>query len=154
MIAFMARWRRVSISVFVIFWILLFHYESLRAFYLSPLAGRPLSKFPLLFPPAGWIMFYEVDNSWSTAEVYGRKKIGEPEFIDPHRIFETRFVGFDNIHRNIMVNALDGRRTADFCGFLKRKFPEYDAFIVFLAGYPELVPKGGRQKMYRPLYKC
>lgn len=146
--------RKFLISVFVVFWILLFHYESLRAFYLSPVFGRQLPKWPLLFPPAGWIMFYEVGNSWSTAEVYGLKDESVPERIDPHRIFETRFVGFDNIRRNIMVNVLDGRRGRDFCAFLQRKFPHYSDFLVVHVGLPALVPKSAQRKVYQPLYQC
>lgn len=146
--------RNILISIFVIFWLILFHYESLREFYLEPFLQRPLAKFPLLFPPAGWIMFYDVGNSWSTAEVYGLKENREPEYINPHKIFETRFVGFDNIHRNIMVNVLDERKQEAFCSFLKRKFPEYLSFVVVHAGYPTLVPREQKQKFSQPLYQC
>ena len=150
----MKKIRKVLISIFLVGWICLFHYESLRGFYLSPLLGFRLPKFPLLFPPAGWIMFYEVGASWSTAEVYGVREKGPPELIDPHRIFETRFVGFDNIHRNMMVNVLDQRRAPEFCAFLRRKFPAYSDFEVRIAGYPDLVFEKPPKKMERPLYQC
>ncbi|MDO8580528.1 MAG: hypothetical protein Q7S13_03515, partial [Candidatus Omnitrophota bacterium] len=49
--------RNIFISLFVIVWLGIFHYESTRAFFLEPLFHRPLYKFKFLFPPAGWIMF-------------------------------------------------------------------------------------------------
>ncbi len=151
----MTQARRITVSIFVVLWTLLFHYESLRTFYLTPLFGRSLPKFPLLFPPAGWIMFYQVDPSWSTAEVYGLKPESEkPEWIDPHRIFTTDFIGFDNIHRNIMVNVLDPRVAPHFCPYLKRKFPEYVKFIIVHAVFPDLVSEKPPQKYYQPLYPC
>lgn len=150
---FVSRPRKIVISLFVILWTVLFHYESLRAFYLTPLFGRSLPKWPLLFPPAGWIMFYDVGSAWTTAEVYGLKGKGV-ERIDPHQIFKTRFVGFDNIHRNIMVNVLDVRRGRDFCRFLERKFPEYTGFTVVHAGYRRLTPPSEQEKLYQPLYQC
>ena len=151
----MTRVKKFSISFFIILWVLVFHYESARALYLSPALNMELPKLKLLFPPAGWIMFYEVNKSWSTAEVYGLKDGQEkPDFIDPHRIFETRFVGFDNIRRNIMVNALDPRMSNQFCTFLKRKFPEYAHFQIALAGYPDLVKERPAKKYLKPIYQC
>ena len=146
--------RKIVISVFVIFWILLFHYESLRAFYLTPAMGQSLPKFPLLFPPAGWIMFYQVGNSWGTAEVYGWREGHPPEKIDPHRIFETRFVWFDNIHRNIMVHLLDRRKAYQVCMMLRRKMPEYSSFMVLHTGYPEVAPVEKQKKFTRLMYRC
>ncbi len=87
--------RHTLISLFVVVWVAVFHYESLRLNYLSPLAGRVLPKLRFLYPPAGWIMFFRVDRSYGFAEVHGIKE-GRPTLIDPHRIFATRFVGYDN----------------------------------------------------------
>ena len=100
-------------------------------------------------------MFYEVGDSWSTAEVYGLRP-GEmtAERIDPHRIFTTRFVGFDNIHRNIMVNAISDHPIPQFCSYLKRKFPEYTKFGVVLAGYSTLTKENPPKKRMRMLYEC
>ena len=132
-------WRRSRvISIFVVAWTLVFHYETLRANYLSPLAGRELPKLPLLFPPAGWIMFFNVDRSYGFAEVYGLRD-GEPILLDPHDIFETSFVGYDNIRRNVLISVLDGHRAGSFCRFLHRKFPGYDGFAVVYAQYPDLI---------------
>ena len=65
------RLRNLAISVFVIIWIAVFQYETLRLNYLSPLAGRMLPKVKFLYPPAGWIMFFQVDRLYGFAEVYG-----------------------------------------------------------------------------------
>lgn len=146
--------RNTFITLFTLAWILIFHYESLRAFYLSPWAG-PLPKTPFLFPPAGWIMFYRVEDSWATAEVYGvRKDTSAVEGIDPHRIFITNFVGFDNIRRNIMANVIRAGHHLEFCRYLRRKFPEYEKFGIFLSGYPSLTREKPRQKRMRMLYEC
>ncbi len=51
-----------AITVFVLCWSLVFHYESLRVNYLMPLTHHELPKTPLLFPPAGWIMFVNIDS--------------------------------------------------------------------------------------------
>lgn len=155
----MLRRQRVLITWFVIGWMILFQYETLRAQYLSPLvlrlrlaqAGRPLPKFPLLFPPAGWIMFYNVDNSYGFAEIYGITG-SEPTLLDPHDIFPIKNVGYDNIRRNVLVSVLDGRRAENFCQFLQRKFPHYDSFAVVYAQHPDLIETPelvGRQVAYR-----
>jgi hypothetical protein len=97
--------RHTAITVFVVCWSLVFHYESLRANYLIPLTHHHLPKIPLLFPPAGWIMFFNIEPSYSIVEVYGLR--GEqPVLLDPHEILSTRFVGYDNIHRNVLISVL------------------------------------------------
>ena len=98
------RVRNAFITCFVILWILIFHYESLRYFYLQPLLQRPLPQTKFLFPPAGWIMFYNVGDTSGNVEVYGVKD-GQSQLIDPHDIFRTRTFGFDNIHRGILGAA-------------------------------------------------
>ena len=144
--------RSIPITWFVLCWMLLFQYETLRANYLSPLFKRPLPKLALLFPPAGWIMFYNVDRSYGFAEVYGIRGT-EPVQLDPHAIFETKAVGYDNIRRNVLVGVLSQDRAQDFCRFLKRKFPTYDDFLVVYAEYPDVVNTPERI-LRRPAYRC
>ncbi len=130
--------RKRAMSLFVIAWLLVFHYETVRYHYLSPLFHRELPKLPLLFPPAGWIMFFRVDETEGRAEVYGLQR-GQPVLIDPHNIFTTRFVGYDNIRRNVLVSVLYREQARDFCRFLWRKFPEYEGFLVTYLEYPSVI---------------
>ena len=134
------RWRGrdLLISLFVLAWIGVFHYETLRVNYLSPLVGRELPKLKFLYPPAGWIMFFDVDRSYGFAEVYGLRQ-GGPELLDPHDIFTTRFVWYDNIRRNVLVGVLSERQAPQFCAFLHQKFPSYEQFAVVYAVYPDVV---------------
>ena len=145
-------WRRQTITWFVLCWTLLFHYESLRASYLNPLVGRPLPKIPLLFPPAGWIMFFNIDKSYGFAEVYGVRD-GQPFLIDPHRVFETRFVGYDNSRRNVLISVLDADDAPGFCRLLRRKFPTYNAFVVVYGAYPDLIETPNRI-LRQVAYRC
>jgi hypothetical protein len=144
--------RNVLITVFVIVWLALFHYESLRHQVLSPLAGRALPKLKFLFPPAGWIMFFNVGESEVRAEVYG-KRGGSLELIDPHRIFDNRWLGYDNIHRNILVTVLDPRHADALGAYLRRKFPEYQAFYVMQVVYPSNIRFPG-MKRSGVVYAC
>lgn len=132
--------RHTIITIFVIIWTLLFHYESTRHFYLEPLLGKPLFKVKFLFPPAGWIMFYNVDDHFGYVEVYGiRGK--ETQLIDPHDIFRTRTFGFDNIHRNILSSVADPGLGRSFCRFLRYRFPYFDRFAVTVVYYPSIIKK-------------
>ena len=143
---------RALVTCFVAAWLSLFIYESFRFSYLSPLAGTPLPKMPLLYPPAGWIMFYRVDPAYGFAEVYALKPGRQPELLDPHAIFSTRAIGYDNIHRNVLVSVLDSRLKPGFCRFLRRKFPEADGFAVVHAEYPDVMAEPDhilRQVLYR-----
>lgn len=138
--------RNAWISVFVAVWVAVFHYETLRLNYLSPLvlrlrsglAGRELPKLQFLYPPAGWIMFFNVDRSYGYTEVYGVRE-GRAELLDPHAIFETRFIGYDNIHRNVLIAVLSPHQAQPFCRYLRRKMPQYEAFAVVYAAYPDLM---------------
>ena len=155
--------RNTWITIFVIIWIAVFHYETLRLNYFTLLACRefplsarlkavvhsdlfrqlssqcpPLPKLKFLYPPAGWIMFFNVDRSYGFAEVYGLKG-GHPTLIDPHEIFETRFVGYDNINRNVLVSVLSAADGPRFCPYLQRNFPQYEHFAVVYARYPDLI---------------
>ena len=146
--------RNTAISVFAACWLLLFSYETLRAGYLSPLAGRRLPKFPLLFPPAGWIMFYTVDRTYGFAQVYALSHGGDKAIlVDPHDIFETKAVGYDNIRRNVLVGVLARDRAPDFCRYLRRKFPEAQAFAVIYAQYPDVVNEPDRIQR-QVAYRC
>ncbi|MBI3320140.1 MAG: hypothetical protein HYZ89_06095 [Candidatus Omnitrophica bacterium] len=152
--------RNVWITSFVILWIAVFHYETFRLNYLSPLvlrlrsgqAGRELPKLKFLYPPAGWIMFFNVDRSYGFAEVYGLSA-GHPTLLDPHAIFETRFLGYDNIHRNVLISVLSPHAAPRFCRYLQRKFPQYDAFRVVYAVYPDLVNRPDEIQR-QVLYQC
>ncbi len=153
-----------AITWFVICWILLFHYESLRANYLNPLLppgprvlavplGRwMLPKWPLLFPPAGWIMFYNVSKPYGFAEVYGLQR-GRSVLIDPHAILQTRAVGYDNIHRNVLIGILSEGHAPAFCRYLRRKFTGYDGFVVVYAEYPDPVEQPERI-LRQVAYRC
>ncbi len=133
------RRRTILISLFVCVWVGVFHYETLRLNYLSPLVGRELPKLKFLYPPAGWIMFFDVDRSYGFAEVYGLAP-GQPSvLLDPHDIFSTRFVWYDNIRRNVLVGVLAPHHTPRFCAYLGRKFPQYGAFAVVQGHYPDVV---------------
>ena len=161
--------RHVWISLFVIVWISLFHYETLRLRYLSPLVGHELPKLKGLYPPAGWIMFFNVDRTYGMAEVYGLQRPSDfiqgaipsgvegqptyhPVLLDPHTIFATRFLLYDNIRRNVLISVLSPSRAKDFCQFLTRKFPSYERFAVVYAQYPDVADRPTdvqRQLAYR-----
>ena len=141
-----------AITAFVICWTLVFQYETLRANYLSPLFNRELPKLPLLFPPAGWIMFYNVDKSYGFAEVYGIKE-RKPVLLDPHDIFKTKAIGYDNIHRNMLVGVLSRNRAREFCRYLRRKFPAYESFAVVVAEYPDVAATPERI-LRQVAYRC
>ena len=146
--------RNTAINVFVTCWLLLFGYETFRAGYLSPLLGRRLPKFPLLFPPAGWIMFFNVDRTYGFAQVYALPRGGtSPVKLDPHDIFETTAVGYDNIRRNVLVGVLSRDRAPAFCRYLRRKFPQYGAFAVVYSQYPDVVDEPTRV-LSQLAYRC
>lgn len=144
--------RNAWISLFVVLWSLLFHYESLRYNYLNRWTGADLPKVKFLYPPAGWIMFFQVGEGDGRAEVYGRKG-SDGELIDPHRIFATRWVGYDNIRRNVLITVLSPHYQGDFCRYLQRKFPEYEGFLVMEA-YTPSVSKQPDQVLRRLAYRC
>ncbi|MBI5150327.1 MAG: hypothetical protein HZA28_06120 [Candidatus Omnitrophica bacterium] len=146
------RWRNVFISIFTLLWLFVFHYESTRYFYLTPFAQREMLKFKFLFPPAGWIMFFNVDDSYSYVEVYGKK--GEAlQPIDPHDILRTRTIGFDNIHRNVLSTVYSRELAGPFCRFLKRRLPYYDDFVVVAVEYPSVSREPDR-RLQQALYRC
>jgi len=129
--------RNTFIILFVVLWTVLFHYESTRHFYLNSLTEINLPKTKLLFPPAGWIMFYRVDARFGHAQVYGIQ--GEQKtLLDPHDILRVRTILYDNIHRGIMGSVINKRNGPQFCGYLKRRFPTFDNFLISYAHYPDI----------------
>jgi hypothetical protein len=144
--------RNIIISIFVICWLLLFHYESIRYFYLQPHFKQPLPKLKFLFPPAGWIMFFNVDDRYSYAEVYGIKN-GIPQMINAHDIVKTRFIGFDMVQRNVLSTVLEPRLRPSFCGAMHQNFPEFDRFIVTIVQYPALT-KSRYERQQAEVYQC
>jgi hypothetical protein len=146
------RLRNAVITLFVIVWTAVFHYESLRYFYLNSLFKRDLPKLKLLFPPAGWIMFFDVDDAYATVDVYGIKG-NSTQLIDPHDIFRTRTFGFDNIHRGIMGIAANREKAPMFCQFLRRRFPYFEKFAIVQDYYPSIT-KEPYHRMEQVLYQC
>ncbi len=148
----MARSRHLFINLFVICWIILFQYETFRAHYFGPLFKRELPKFPLLYPPAGWIMFYQIDNSYGFAETYGIR--GQtPIKLDPHRIFETKGIGYDNIRRNVLIEILYPSERPAFCRYLRRKFPDFDSFAIAYGQCPDII-RAPKNVMRQVVYQC
>ncbi|MBI5688327.1 MAG: hypothetical protein HZC54_24920 [Verrucomicrobia bacterium] len=144
--------RKFRISVFVAVWLTVFCYESLRYNYLGRWLRADLPKVMFLFPPAGWIMFYHVDDTDGRAEVWGR--IGDKrELIDPHRIFATRWIGCDNIRRNVLITVLDPAHERAFCRYLRRKFPACDGFDIVQVWTPSVTKEPGRQ-IRQNIYRC
>src|SRR3989338_10666462 len=147
-----SRVRNTAISIFVVLWLFIFHYESTRHFYLSALAKRELPKFKFLFPPAGGIMFFNVDDTYSHVEVYG--KMGESvHLVDPHDIFRTRTLGFDNIHRNVLSSVGSRQNAAVFCRYLAWRLPSYEDFVITTVYYPSLVREPYKH-LQEVLYRC
>ena len=146
------RARHWLISAFVVGWIALFHYETLRLSYLSPLLGRELPKTKFLYPPAGWIMFFNVDPSYGMAEVYALQH-GQPKRLNPHDIFRTRFIGYDNIRRNVLISVLSPRVAPQFCAYLHRRFPDAESFAVVYRVYPD-VAAAPEDSRYQVQYQC
>lgn len=144
--------RNCLIMIFVVGWLILFNYESLRQFYLNPLFRKELPKVKLLFPPAGWIMFYQVSPSYGFVEVYATRE-GLVQQIDPHLILLTRAIGYDNINRNALVAVLEPSIREQFCRFLRRKFPIFDNFSIIYAQYPNLI-NAPLVKEQRLVYQC
>lgn len=144
--------RDFFISLFVVVFVLLFHYESVRFFYLNPFFKKDLPKTKFLFPPAGWIMFFAVDDDYGCVEVFGVKD-KKLQVIDPHDILRTRTIGFDNIHRNVLSTVGSPSMAKSFCPFLERRFPYFDRFLVVAVYYPSLT-KEPYQRLQQVQYQC
>ena len=146
------RWRNRFITVFVVIWLALFHYESVRHFYLEPLVKQSLPKMKFLFPPAGWIMFFNVDDRFGYREVYGIKE-GKLQSIDPHEIVRTRTIGYDNIYRGVLGTVANPARAKDFCKYLNYRFPYFESFAVNLVYYPSITKEPYR-RLQQVEYVC
>lgn len=148
-------WKNAAVTIFVILWMGLFQYESIRSFYLNRQFNRIFPKTKFLFPPAGWIMFYQVDKSGGYFEVYGVKN-NQSQLIDPHDIFRTRTIGYDNIHRGILGSVNNPNNpavAAQFCRYLNYRFPYFEKFFITASYHPDMVerPYDRRQNI---LYQC
>ena len=148
----MKKIRNIVITLFVLTYGFAFHYESLRHFYLNPIFNKDLPKIKLLFPPAGWIMFYNVGSQYGHTEVYGVKN-NVNQKIDPHEIFRVRTLGYDNIHRGILGVVTYRQKAPLFCAYLKKRFDYFDEFLVVSNYYPSFVEEPFNQKQFVQ-YKC
>lgn len=144
--------RDTIISIFVVLWLLVFNYESIHRYYLEPWLKRPLPKLKLLFPPVGWIMFYDVGDEYSCAEIYGVNADGIQQ-IDPHEILATMTFGFDNIHRNVLSIVFADSMQSPVCRFLEHKFPEFENFLITAVHYPS-VTQTPHKRLQRVMYQC
>ncbi len=144
--------RNKLISIFVIVWLAVFYYESTCYYYLQPFFKRELPRMKFLFPPAGWIMFYNITDNFGYVEVYGVKN-GAPQLIDPHQILQTRAIGYDNINRNALITVLTPGVSQSFCPFLERKFPYFEKFLVTYVEYPHLAEQPF-EKVQTVVYTC
>ena len=98
-------------------------------------------------------MFYNVDNGYGYAQVYGVKN-GKTQAIDPHVILQTRAIGYDNISRNALVSVLTGGGIEkSFCAFLRRKFPYFESFLVTYVNYPSVTERPFEQ-LQTIAYEC
>ena len=98
-------------------------------------------------------MFFTVGDSNGFAEVYGVRGGEQPQRIDPHDIIQVRTIGYDNIHRNILSAVSDQQLKPEFCRYLERKFPDFDAFLVTAVYYPSLTKKP-HYRLQKVIYQC
>lgn len=149
------RVRNTYISIFVVLWLALFQYESLRGFFFNGYLKQEFPKTRFLFPPAGWIMFYTVEPEGGYYEVVGVKG-RQRHVIDPHEIFRVRTIGYDNIHRGILGSAYSPSNphvAATFCRYLNSRFPEFDRFYFMGYFYPNIIEKPFDRRE-RIIYQC
>ncbi len=144
--------RNIFITLFVIAYTLVFHYESTRHFYLNPLFKKELPKVKFLFPPAGWIMFYRVDKQYGFTEVYGIKD-KQQQRIDPHEIFKVRTIGFDNIHRGVLGTVTYRQYAQSFCRHLRSTFDYFDEFLIVSHYYPDFIKEPFERRDFVQ-YRC
>ncbi len=153
------RLRDCFINYFVVIWLFLFFYYNTRSFLLEPfLRGAfrnptlTLEGNKFLFPPAGPIMFYNVNSAFGHHRVLGIKN--EEAFeLDPHDIYLTRTFFYDNVHRGVLGEIGDLSNAPSFCYTMYRRMPEFDDFVVTLRVYPSLTTS---RYVYREklIYHC
>ena len=154
-----SRLRDQFISIFVVIWLLVFMYNTARHFLLRPLWTKffpqsaiefPINKF--LFPPAGPIMFYNVDDSFGSFRVSGIKD-GQLYELNPHQVVLNRTLFYDNIHRGVLGVVAARESIPDFCRMMVRRFPEFDDIAVGIRQYPSLIRS---RTLYKEgwLYRC
>jgi len=97
-------------------------------------------------------MFFNVDDQFAHTEVYGVKN-NEPQLIDPHLIFRTRTIGFDNIHRNVLSEVLSTQEEKPFCRYLRWRFTDFDRFLVTVVVYPSVI-KEPFHRVQQLVYEC
>jgi len=154
------------ITFFVIFWMVLFHYESVRHFYLNPyvypkiknlkvvakLLPEGFKKTKFLFPPAGWIMFFRVTPSYGNVEIIAID--GQRSYrLDPHQVLLTRDIMYDNVYRGVLGSFAENRNAPQTCRYLKRRFPEFDNFIVRYHYYRNVVDSPYKYDVI-PQFQC
>ncbi len=100
-------------------------------------------------------MFFNVDDQFGHAEVYGVTDGDALRVvpIDPHEILPTRFIGFDNVKRNVLSSVLHRHMKEPFCRYLNRKFPDFDRFLVTAVHYPS-VTKTPHERYQSVVYQC
>ena len=99
-------------------------------------------------------MFYKIANGWFTAEVYGLDTGGKAVPIDPYRIFETPYAGIDRVKRNGLATVLSSYRKDAFCGYLRRRFPEFSDFSVMGIRHRQLAPELSAKEYISTSYRC
>ncbi|GEM_PF-978650 len=133
------------ISCFVVIWLVLFFYNNTRHMLLEPFFRKSLhnptfnlamNKF--LFPPAGPIMFYDVGDAFGYHKVFGIKG-GQIFELDPHQIYLSRTLFYDNVHRGVLGDIADPGNIPLFCRVMHRRMPEFDDFAVVFRVYPSLM---------------
>lgn len=87
--------------------------------------------------------------------MYGVKN-NQSQLIDPHDIFRTRTIGYDNIHRGILGSVNNPNNpavAAQFCRYLNYRFPYFEKFFITASYHPDMVerPYDRRQNI---LYQC
>jgi len=97
-------------------------------------------------------MFFNVNDSFSYVEVYGVKN-EIPQLIDPHDIFRTRTIMFDNIHRNILSTVSRKEQGPAFCRFLRWRFPYFDKFLVSSVYHPDII-ESPYKRSQQVRYQC
>ncbi len=138
------RLRDHFISLFVVIWLMVFMLNTTRHLLLEPFLKRSFPGFSLalavnkfLFPPAGPIMFFNVDDSFGFYRVSGIKN-GKLFDLNPHEVILNRTLFYDNIHRGVLGAIGDPGSVVSFCRWMHGRFPEFDDFAVGVRQYPAL----------------